>query len=54
MIEFILYIIKEAIFVTGILVWLLIIWFFIANRLPPNRCNYDCNQGRNCKCGDKL
>lgn len=54
--EFILYIIEKGIFITGLLVWGLVIvfsLFTIGANLSNSSCTGDCNQGRNCTCKDK-
>jgi len=27
--------------------------YFLVNRLPSSDCTHNCNQGRNCTCGNK-
>ena len=41
-----------AISIIGIIVCLVIV-YLVNKHFPDNGCNQDCNQGRNCNCGDK-
>lgn len=44
---------EVLVLVVLIIVWLAAVWY-LADKYDDNKCNQDCNQGRNCNCRKRL